>query len=105
LQCVAECCSVLQSVAECCRMLQNVAVCCSVLQCVAVWCIVPVASWRPPCDGINPNSLRMQDFALRCSRLRILQCVAEGFRIMDVGSGSTRFLHTSFSNQHISILN
>jgi len=30
LQCVAECCSVLQSVAVCCRVLQCVAECCSV---------------------------------------------------------------------------
>jgi len=40
LQCVAVCCSVLQYVAVCCSALQCVAVCCSILQCVAVCCSV-----------------------------------------------------------------
>jgi len=35
--CLAVCCSVLQCVAVCCSVLQCVAVCCSVLQCVAVY--------------------------------------------------------------------
>jgi len=85
LQCVAECCSVLQGgaggtggargfdvlcsvlqcVAVCCRMLQCVAGCCSELQCVAVCC-------RILQDGAVCCSLLQCD-AICCS---VSQCVA-----------------------------
>jgi len=95
LQCVAECCRVLQSVAVglaskraclhwaqvcsvlqcvvvCCSVLQCFAACCSVLQCVAVCCSVL------QCDAVCLCVLRRvaESGRARLYEGQVLQCVA-----------------------------
>jgi len=73
LQCVAECCSVLQSVAVCCRVLQCVAECCSVLQRVAVCCRVCCRVLQCVAECCRVCCSVLQSVAVCC---RVLQCVA-----------------------------
>jgi len=53
-------------VAVFCRVMECVAVCCRVLQCVAEYCSV-LQCFAACCDEIWPDSIVLQEVALRCS--------------------------------------